>query len=143
MNIVKSDVLHIGTGQCIPAAITNSRRILIRESLETLFSTCGASYLPNRGSIRRDGRFVELLYLLDDSVYLCDVQLEVFEADRVQLICWQDRIAFVVKGRYVQGASVLSSADLRKFVSVKLFDIFRVGPCREGQHARGEIQTYT
>lgn len=126
-----------------PRAVTDGGRVIVGERLEVLIRSGCAVDEPNLGGILRDHLFVEITNVLDDSIYLCDVQLEVFEADRVQLICWQDRIAFLVKRRDVDGGSTLFSADLRKFVSVKLFDIFRVGPCREGQHARGKIQAYS
>lgn len=126
-----------------PRTVTDGGRVLVGKRLEVLIRSGSAADEPNLGGIRRDHLVIEITNVLDDSIYLCDVQLEVFEADRVQLICWQDRIAFLVKRRDVDGGSTLFSADLRKFVSVKLFDIFRVGPCREGQHARGKIQAYS
>lgn len=126
-----------------PGTVSDGGGVLVGKSLEVPIRSSSAADEPNLLGIRRDHRVVKITNVLDDSIYLCDVQLEVFEADGVQLICWQDRVAFVVKRRDVDGGSSLFSADLRKFVSVKLFDIFRVGPCREGQHARGKIQAYS
>ena len=87
MWIGEFNVVNILSFKCVPRAVADSARVLIRESLEILIRGRCASDSPHLVGIGGDHALVEFSYVLDDSVYLGDVQLEVFETDWVQLVC--------------------------------------------------------
>lgn len=145
MHVAESNVVHRGAEDRRPCAGINLGGVFVRQALEVTIVCVDVSHVPKIVCVVWYLRGVEAADSLDDTVDLRDVQPEVVEAHRVQFVRWWNRVAFIIKGGDNNSSCALGriQANLRKFVSVKLFDIFRVGPCREGQHARGEIQTYT
>ena len=111
---------------------------LQRKILQNSLGRRRSSSIPDCCCTEWDLVLIEVVNQVNDSLDLLNVQLEVVETQLVQFVGRGDGVALVVKFGEVDIWRCLGQLDLCVFVSVKLFDILSGGPCREGQHARGD-----